>query len=573
MRSIALKAVAVASLIVAVATLDAQRRGGNVDWRLHNLDLAGTRYSPIDQINTRNVKSLTPRWLFQYGIIDGVSNQTTPSVVDGVMYVTDPRGGVYALNAADGHLLWSFDVTNLIGGGRREGYVFRNRGAVYADGVVYTAAGSFLFALDAKTGKPIPTFGNNGQAPVILDILKERYPDVTTAISMGYWFTAAPQVHNGVLYVGSTRSESHIPGGHVIAVDAKTGKVIWHFNTVPQDERDQGWEIAGPTWVGGERNGGGIWETPSIDPELGLLYVAVANPFGDSTKRAGMNLFTDCIVALTLDSGKLMWYFQQTHHDVWDYDSGNQPILFDMQVNGRRVRALAEASKNGFLYILDRETGKPIHPIVETPVPTETDRPGEQPWPTQPIPHTAKGKPMEPISPVVPIDVPPEALAKYKLAPMFTPMNRGLVHAPGTQGGANYGPVSYSPRTGYLYVNAIDWPTPAVRGPKGYFSAYDPATGELMWRQTFEGYGQAGSIATAGDVVFAGTGSNIAGYFYAFHAKTGEMLWKYNTGAGVFSSPSTYVVNGEQFVAVGSGGGDRGRRGGDLILSFALPRE
>jgi alcohol dehydrogenase (cytochrome c) len=133
--------------------------------------------------------------------------------------------------------------------------------------------------------------------------------------------------------------------------------------------------------------------------------------------------------------------------------------------------------------------------------------------------------------------------------------------------------VSYSPRTGYLYVNAIDWPTPAVRGPKGYFSAYDPATGELMWRQTFEGYGQAGSIATAGDVVFAGTGSNIAGYFYAFHAKTGEMLWKYNTGAGVFSSPSTYMVNGEQFVAVGSGGGDRGRRGGDLILSFALPRE
>ena len=136
--------------------------------------------------------------------------------------------------------------------------------------MVYTAAGSFLFALDAKTGKPMPGFGNNGQASVILDVLHERYPDVKTAISMGYWFTTAPQIYNGVLYIGSTRSESHIPGGHVLAVDAKTGKVLWHFNTVPQDEKDQGWDIAGPTWVGGERNGGGIWETPAIDPALGL---------------------------------------------------------------------------------------------------------------------------------------------------------------------------------------------------------------------------------------------------------------------------------------------------------------
>ena len=427
--------------------LDAQRKG-NVDWALHNLDLAGTRYSAMDQINARNVKTLTPRWLFQYGIIDGVSNQTTPVVVDGTMYLTDPRGGVYALNASDGHLLWSFDVTKLIGGGSREGYVFRNRGPAYADGVIYAAAGSFLLALDAKTGKPIPTFGTNGQAHVILDVLKERYPDVKTPISMGYWFTSAPQVHNGVIYIGSTRSESHIPGGHVLAVDAKTGKVKWVFNTVPQDARDQGWEIAGPTWVGGERNGGGIWETPSIDPELNMLYVAVANPFGDSTKRAGTNLFSDSVIALTLDTGTLKWYFQQTHHDVWDYDTGSQPTLFEMTVNGQRVKALASASKNGFVYILNRETGKPVHPIVETPVPTHTDTPGEQPWPTQPIPHTAKGKVMEPASPVVAIDIPSEQLAKFKIVPMFTPFSRTQIHAPGTGGGPNYGPVAYSPRTG-----------------------------------------------------------------------------------------------------------------------------
>lgn len=188
-----------AAALCLAAGVAAQRRGAAVDWPLHNFDLAGGRYSTMDQINTRNVKDLTPRWLFQYGIIDGVSNQTTPIVVDGTMYVTDPRGSVYALNAVDGHLLWSFDVTNLIGGGRAEGYIFRHRGPAYADGVVYTAAGSFLFALDAKTGEPIPTFGDSGQASVILDVVRQRFGEATTAISLGYWFTTAPQIHNGVI--------------------------------------------------------------------------------------------------------------------------------------------------------------------------------------------------------------------------------------------------------------------------------------------------------------------------------------------------------------------------------------
>ena len=572
MRSIRAVPIVVTALLLVAVSVGAQRQSTrqNVDWALHNLDLAGTRYSTLDQINKSNVKTLTPRWLFQTGVIDGVSNQTTPIVVDGSMYVTDPRGSVYALDAADGRLLWTYDVTSLIGGGRTEGYVFRNRGAAYADGVVYAAAGSFLFALDAKTGKPLPGFGENGRASVILDVIRQRYPDVKTAISLGYWFTTAPQVYKGVIYIGSTRSESHIPGGHVLAVDAKTGKVLWHFNTIPQDEKDQGWEIAGPTWVGGERNGGGIWETMSIDPELGMLYVAVGNPFGDSTKRAGMNLFTDCLLALTLD-GRLKWYFQQTHHDVWDYDSGNQPILFDMRVRGQRVKALAEASKNGWLYILDRETGKPVHSIRETPVPTDAANEGEQPWPTQPIPYTAAGKPMMPVSPVFPTDIPAEKLATAKPVPMFTPLGPNRIIAPGTGGGANYGALSYSPRTGYLYVNAIDEPLNGGRGPKGYFSAYDPATGELVWQKVYDGWGQAGSVVTAADLVFVGSGSNTAGYFMAYDAKSGELLWKFNTGAGVFSSPSMYVVNGEQFVTVGSGGGERGRRGGDLILSFALP--
>jgi quinohemoprotein ethanol dehydrogenase len=543
----------------------------NMDWALHNLDLAGSRFSPSDQITPDNVSSLVPKWLFQHGVIDGVSNQTTPIIVNDVMYVTDSRGSVYALDAVDGHLLWTFDVTRKLGGGRREGYIFRHRGVAYDDGVIYTAAGSFLFALDAKTGEPLPGFGEAGQAPVILNVLHQKDPGIATAISVGYWFTTAPQIYNGVVYLGTTRSESHIAGGYVLAIDAKTGESLWNFNTVPQDETDQGWEIAGPTWVGGERNGGGIWETPSIDPELNMIYFAVGNPFGDSTKRAGMNLFSDSLIALTLDTGRLEWHYQQVHHDVWDYDSGNQPVLFDMNVGGENVKALAQASKNGWLYILNRETGEPVHPIIETPVPTETATEGEVPYPTQPIPHKANGERMEPVAPVFPEDIAAEKMADNKLVEQFTPIGPNQIFSPGYGGGSNYAPIAFSSDTGLLYVNAIDQPFNSGRGAKGYFSAYDPTTGELIWRQIFEGYGQAGAVVTKGGVVFVGTGSNEAGYFFAFDAKTGEELWKFNTGAGVFASPSVYVIDGREYVTVASGGGSRGRRGGDLILTFALP--
>ena len=543
----------------------------NLDWRLHNLDLLGSRFSPSDQITPDNVASLTPRWLFQHGVIDGVSNQTTPVIVDGTMYVTDSRGSVYALNAVDGHLLWTYDVTRLLCGGRREGDIFRHRGVAYDDGVVYTAAGSFMFALDAITGEPLAGFGDNGQAPVILDVLHIKNPEIETAISAGYWFTTAPQVYNGVIYVGTTRSESHIAGGYVLAIDSKTGEVLWNFNTVPQDETDQGWDIAGPTWVGNERNGGGIWETPSIDPELGLVYVAVGNPYGDSTERDGMNLFSDSLIALTLDDGRLQWYYQQVHHDVWDYDSGNQPILFDMEVDGQPVKALAQANKNSWLYILNRETGEPVHPIIETPVSTVTDTEGEVPYPTQPIPHKANGERMEPVSPVYPTDIPAQHMEANNLVEQFTPIGPNQIFSPGYGGGSSYSPISHSPLTGLLYVAAIDQPFNSGRDPKGYFSAYDPTTGELIWRQIFEGYGQAGSVVTAGGIVFVGAGSNTAGYFYAYDAETGEQLWKFNTGAGVFASPSVYVIDGQEYVTVASGGGSRGRRGGDLILTFALP--
>ena len=324
-------------------------------------------------------------------------------IVDGIMYLTDSRGSVYAVDAHDGHHLWTYDVTDLLGGGRREGYIFRHRGVAYEDGVVYSAAGSFIFALDAATGEPVETFGENGQASVILDVLRLRYP---TSRPPSRWATGSrprPQIHDGVIYVGTTRSESLIPGGHVLAVNAASGEVIWHFNTIPQDENDQGWDIAGPTWVGSVRNGGGIWETPSLDPRARAAVRSRRQPVRRQ-HRAGRDepLHRLGPRSRRAERPVAVGTTQLVHHDVWDYDNGSQPILFDMEVDGEPVRALAQANKNAFLYLLNRETGAPIHSIIETPVPTETDREGEEPWPTQPIPHKADGERMEPVAPIFP---------------------------------------------------------------------------------------------------------------------------------------------------------------------------
>src|SRR6185295_2021200 len=225
----------------------------------------------------------------------------------------------------------------------------------------------------------------------------------------------------------------------------KTGGLLWKFWGVPQGPEDEGWEIAKDTWKGGVRHGGGLWATPSIDVEAGTVNLTIANPSPDQdgSARKGINLFTNSFVTLDLKTGKMKWYFQQVHHDLWDYDASQQPILFDMRIGGRTVHASAAGNKNGYIYILDRETGKPINPIVETPVPTKTEIPGEEVWPTQPIPHTAAGKPMIPTAPQV-VERPlfPQ-FEKYPKLPFYSPpMRDGAVHAP--REAVHYGGNSFS---------------------------------------------------------------------------------------------------------------------------------
>ena len=222
-----------------------------------------------------------------------------------------------------------------------------------------------------------------------------------------------PAYHNGTLYVGLAQSESHIPGGLVLAIDGRTGAVKWVFNTIPQGPADDGWEVAKDTWRGGARAGGGMWTQPAIDPDLGLLYVNAGNPSPDydGSARKGMNLFTNAIIALHMQTGKMAWYYQTIHHEVWDFDLVTGPVLFDMTVGGRTIKGVASGNKNCYLYIWHRETGQPVNPMVEMQVPTQTDVPGEEIWPTQPFPHTAKGVPMQPFCQTYPMIANPE-LAK-----------------------------------------------------------------------------------------------------------------------------------------------------------------
>jgi hypothetical protein len=339
-------------------------------------------------------------------------------VIDGVMYVA-AGSKLIAVNAATGAPVWTVQID--------PPFPASGRGPTYADGRIYAYGRSTLYAVDAKTGKVVESFGNKGQLEVARAALQFKYGGKEQT---GYEMGSSPAFHNGTLYVGLAQSEHHIPGGLVVAVDGRTGAIKWVFNTIPQGPADDGWEIANSTWRGGVRAGGGIWNPPAIDPELGLLYFNAGNPSPDydGSARKGMNLFTNSIIALNLQTGKLAWYYQTIHHEIWDFDLVTGPILFDVTVGGRTIKGVGSANKNCFLYLWHRDTGQPINPMVETLVPTRTDVPGEEIWPTQPFPYTAKGVPMLPFCATYPIVADPE-LAK-RVRPIYTPYSGDVYRLP-----------------------------------------------------------------------------------------------------------------------------------------------
>jgi glucose dehydrogenase len=540
-----------------------------VDWPLHNVDLRNSRFAPFDDINTGNVASLVEKWQYPTSAADNIS-RGTPLAVDGVLYFNS-GSKLFAVDGATGKERW---VTQI-----EPPFPASGRGPAYADGRIYAFGPTVLYAVDAKTGRPIESFGNKGRVLVANEALASKYPGTD---AVGYSIQAPPAFYNGTLYVGLALSEAHIPGGLMVALDGKSGAVKWVFNTIPQRPSDDGWEIAKDTWRGGQRVGGGIWTQPAIDADLGLLYINVGNPSPDydGSARKGQNLFTNSIVALQLETGKLAWYFQTIHHEVWDFDLVTGPILFDVNVGGRTIKGVASGSKNCYLYAWHRDTGKPINPIVEMAVPTTTDVPGEEIWPTQPFPYTAKGVPMQPFCQTFPIIADPE-LAK-RARPIYHPYSIKEKYIV-SHGGGSFGSPSFSPLTGLVYITGKDAAVSFTVRPVGdslrrgqganighdkaiaegpfraddvgvpnreRVSAFHLGSGELAWQADFptaSSIGSSGNLATAGNLVFQGSDT---GQFYAFDAKSGRQLFTYKAPRAIRASPLTYRVNGKQYVTL-----------------------
>ena len=538
------------------------RKPSAKEWLTIGGDWGNTRYSTLAQINRNNVKTLKGAWVVHLGSGLGAkySLEGTPIVKDGVMYVATGNDDVFALDARTGALIWEHrshieqNINTVCCG-------WDNRGVAVAEGKVFLGQldGSFV-ALDAKTGQPA------------WKTQVARWQD-------GYTITAAPLYHNGVLYSGISGGDRSARG-FVFALDAKTGREKWRFWTVPAPG-----ELGSDTWPKPDDpdpkranawkvGGAAVWQTPAIDPDLGLIYFSTGNPGpeagGMGRDRPGDNLFSAAIVAVTL-AGKYAWHFQQVHHDLWDFDCPSPVVLFDQVYEGKLRKGIAEACKTGWIYILDRTDGKPLIGIDEKPVEVD-ERVASAP--TQPIP---RGDAVMPQC--------PQALEPWVTKCIFGVIyDQPILMSPGGNGGPNWAPMAYSPRTGYFYVTAADRPQSRILrglgktvGPPigakygGTLTAVDSRTNKIAWqKRTPYSIGQgSGALATAGDLVFHGEPD---GQFQAYDARNGEQLWQWQTGAGADAPAITYEIDGTQYVAIAVGGVSiqTTSANGDMIWVFSL---
>jgi quinohemoprotein ethanol dehydrogenase len=540
-------------------------------WITNGGSLFNQRYSPLSLINRGNVSKLKAVWRtgMRSGAQPGNSGQTQVLEYEGTLYVSNGADDVFAVDVLTGRILWAYHGHPNPRSGNPIGR--SNRGVAMGDGMVYIGQlDAKVVALDQRTGK------------VVWSAQGERWQD-------GYSITAAPLYYDGMVIVGFSGGEMGTRG-RVKAFDAKTGKLRWVFYTVPgpgQFGHDT-WPQHSNAWKFG---GAPVWQTPAVDPQLGLIYFSTGNPGPnlDGSVRPGDNLFTDSIVAVEAKTGKLRWYFQEVHHDLWDYDAPNPVILFDAMYHGKLRKGLVEVGKTGWAYILDRVTGKPLVGIVERPVAQE---PRQDTSATQPYPLGESIVPQE-------IAIPPEGAL---LVPgtdelpnhgrIFTPFwNRQIMLKPSTSGGANWPPSSYDPRTHLLYVCASDkistfivakhlgkpMPNMVYMGGRfgeaqangdGILAALDVRTNRLAWRQEWREPCYSGSIVTGGGLVFVGRSD---GRLTALDSSDGAKLWQFQTDAGVNTTATTFEYRGKQYVVVQAGGGvfANGRRG-DGIWEFSL---
>jgi quinoprotein glucose dehydrogenase len=435
-------------------------------WPAYNGSAQGIKYSSLSQIDTSNVNQLTVAWEYHSGGVDTVNHsqiQCNPIINHGVLYATSPSLNLFALDASSGQVKWVFNPLDPNKNKSLMDFILNNnRGVTFwedsTEKRIFYTAGSALYAIDAVTGKMIPSFGNSGWVDLHEGLGRDVHDLYVAATSPGI-------IYKDLLIMGSRVSEgSDAAPGHIRAYDVRTGALRWIFHTIPHPG-----ELGFDTWQDSiaykHIGGANCWSGFSLDEKRGMLFVPIGSASFDfyGGKRKGAGLFADCLVALDAATGKYIWHFQDVHHDVWDRDLPTPPALVTFTKDGKAIDAVAQTTKTGFVFVLDRETGKPVFPVEERAVPDQSELPGEQLWPTQPFPTLPKPFVRQlfsesEINNLVPdssIQDIKQRLARYKHDLMFNPPSReGTVITPGYDGGGEWGGPAFDPETGLLYVNA-----------------------------------------------------------------------------------------------------------------------
>ncbi|MGZ3506326.1 MAG: outer membrane protein assembly factor BamB family protein [Vulcanimicrobiaceae bacterium] len=510
---------------MSVNIASAQTPPSDNSWTMYGHDYSNSRYSPLKQITTENVSRLVPAFVFQTGVV--AAFETTP-VIDGtMMYITTPFNHAFALNAKTGEKIWEYQA-------KLGKTVFCcgpvNRGVSIADGTVYMGTlDGRLIALDQQTGKEKWSVQNGDNAS-------------------GYGITMAPLIYKNMVIVGGAGGEYGVRGT-LTAYDRTSHSMVWrwyasdaehwagNFSPTTPDGADLHRNIAAEkaaypkfknAW---QKSGGAVWMTPAVDTDTNTIYATTGNPSPDllGAVRPGDNLYTDSIVAIDASTGKLKWYYQEIPHDVWDLDAVSPAVLFEtVDSSGKTVKAVGQAGKTGWYYVLDRETGKLIRKS-DNFVPQEN---------------------------------------------MFAqPTAQGVRMLPGANGGDEWSPISYDPTLHYAFIPALHQPMNYSTKPQqwekgslwlgsafvgiptekqyGLMNAVDVNTGKVAWQYKTAQPLIGGSLSTGGGLTFTGEGN---GMFDAFDSKTGKLLWQFQCGAGVNSAPMAYEMDGEEYIAVASGG-------------------
>ncbi len=703
----------VASTILCVLSLlpgCAREAGSPADWPAYQGDPGRNQYSSLRQIHRGNVGRLEVAWVYRAGDADPGNRsqiQCNPLVIDGVLYGTTPRIRAFALDAATGRELWTFDPWGVEG---RVDALGVNRGVAYwASGgdrrILYTA-GHFLYALDADTGRPVAEFGGRGRVDIREGLGRDPASQFVLATSPG-------AVYGDLLILGSRVGEG--PGysspGDIRAYDVRTGQIAWTFHTIPHPGElgYETWPEDAWKWAGGAN----CWAGMSVDVKRGVVYIPTGSAAFDfwGGNRKGSNLFANSVLALQAETGRRIWHYQVVRHDLWDRDLPAPPNLVTIRREGRRVDAVAQITKSGHVFVFDRDSGEPLFPVEERPYP-KSDLKGEETWPTQPVPLAPPPFARQFFGPDDATDLSPESrafvlerLSQVRSGGQFIPPStEGTVILPGFDGGAEWGGAAFDADTGILYVNSNEMPWiltmvdleerrrealslgeevyalhcgvchgadlrgdpqgvfppvvdlherfnasslrelidegkgvmpgfehlpanerdalvaflmgeageaespnrplpdilythtgynrfldpdgyPAVRPPWGTLNAIDLNRGELLWQVPLgevseltargvpptgtENYG--GPVLTAGGVIFIGATKDEK--FRAFDKDTGRVLWEVDLPAGGYATPATYSVDGRQYVVIAAGGGKMGTKSGDAYVAFALPRE